>query len=144
MESRRAILTALTALASTLVAVPLLAAPTHLEHSQVLDGVLINKDTGQVTFALLVDWPLDGQGTLNAIQVKLNRYYRARKQGFHVTRFPEANPALSVKLHVFHLPARSEQAREVLSKVERSARRYGFTPTFESRISIEGPAVPRP
>jgi hypothetical protein len=114
-----------------------------LEQSQFLDGVRIDRDTGQITFALLIDWPLDGRGTLNAIQVKLNRYYRARKQGVHVTQFPEANPALPVKLHVFHLPAKSEQARDVLSKVERSARRYGFLPTFESRVSIEGPAVLR-
>jgi hypothetical protein len=143
MEPRRAVLVALATLASSMVATPSLAAPTHLEHSQLLDGVLIDKETGQVTFALLIDWPLDGQGTMNAIQVKLNRYYRARKQGVHVTQFPQANPALPVKLHVFHLPAKSEQARDVLSKVDRSARRYGFSPTFESRVSIEGPAVPR-
>ena len=117
--------------------------PTHLERDHVLDAVRIDEKTGQVSFAILIDWPLDDPRTLNAVQRKLNRYYRARRQGFHVVQFPEVNPALPVGLHVFHLPATTERGKAALATIERSARRYGFLPTFESRQGIEGPTVSR-
>jgi hypothetical protein len=117
--------------------------PTHLEREQVLDAVRVDKKTGQVSFALLIDWPLDDPRTLNAVQRKLNIYYRARRQGYHVVQFPEVNPALPVGLHVFHLPAATERGRAALATIDRSARRSGFRPTFESRSGIEGPTVSR-
>jgi hypothetical protein len=117
---------------------------TYLERENSLDAVRIDDKTRQASFALLIDWPLDDPRTLNAVQLKLNRYYRARKQGFHVTQFQNVNPALPVGLHVFHLPATTERGKLVLANVERSARRYGFLPVFESRLSIEGPVGGKP
>lgn len=117
---------------------------THLERERFLDAVRIDSQTGQASFAILIDWPLDDPRTLDAVQRKLNRYYHARKKGFHVARFPEVNPALPVGLHVFHLPATTVRGKAALERIDRSARRYGFLPVFEPRSGIEGPAVSRP
>ncbi len=143
MMNRRSFFSVLACSTATLACAQSTPAPTYLANQNSLDGIRVDKKTGQASFVLILDWPLDGPGTLDAAQRKLNRYYRAKRQGLHVTRYPELNPALPVGIRIFHLPAKTPFAQKVLAAIERSSRRYGFTPTLESRSSIEGPSLSR-
>ena len=129
--------------ALSVVACQLAAAQSHLDYPAVLDAVGIDKQTGTVTFVLLVDVPLDELETLRKAEVKLNRYWKAIRRGWFYVQNPTANPALPVKLHVFHLPVANDRGAAALQRLERSSRRYGFQPTFEARKSIFSPASKR-
>lgn len=143
MTNRRSFFYVLACSTATLAGAQSTPATSYLANQNSLDGFRVDKKTGQASFALILDWPLDGPGTLDAAQGMLNRYYRAKRQGLHLTRFPELNPALPVGIHIFQLPAKTPFAQKVLAAIERSSRRHGFTPTLESRSSIEGPSPSR-
>jgi hypothetical protein len=111
----------------------------HLEDVSKIDGIGVDKQSGQLQVVLLVDKLLSERDTQQLVDKKLNNYCRLRRNGrlFEIER--NAKSTLPVKLMIFHLPTETAVDQRVLGAIMRSAQRCTFVVTSEARKSIFKP-----